>query len=84
MKTLCSLQSEAITALLAAPQNGPRAASYGRSVLNRRPRVVGRIRRTLEAELAKLGWVGYKFEAFVDTAWQDVVAQAKLEDAADQ
>lgn len=75
MNTLISAQQTAIDALLAAPEQTEAAASFGRTVLNRKARTVGAICRRFRAGVVALG--------FSDTQswvlWQDAVDVAKLE-----
>jgi len=79
MKNLITLQNIAVEAILAAPQNGPRAASYQLSLLNRRPKVVGRAMRQFKLACCGLGFSPEQAER----AWQDVRAMALLEDGAE-
>ena len=77
--TLTSIQSEAVEAILSARENGRRAASYGRSLLNRSPRVVGAIRRSFESSARKLGYP----QPLLAELWSDVTDMAKLEASAE-
>lgn len=74
--SLIQLQEQSVEAILATPQQGKRAAMYGRTILNRRPRTVSAIRRRFETDVAKLGFVDAKV---VRDLWEDVKDMAKLE-----
>jgi hypothetical protein len=75
-QTLIQLQEQAVEAILGTPEQGKRAAKYGMTVLNRRPRTVAAIRRRFETGVAKIGFVDAKV---VRDLWEDVKDMAKLE-----
>lgn len=80
MKTLIAVQESAIESILALPEQGKRAASYGLSLLNRSPKRVGAIRREFERAVVPLG---YATPSEARLVWDDVCDVAKLRHAAD-
>lgn len=76
--TLIAAQEEAIAEILATPQQGKRAANYGMTLLNRRPRSIRRIRRTFEERAFAMGYNTKQ----INRQWNDIKDMAQLEDRA--
>jgi hypothetical protein len=68
-------QEEAVQDILATPEQGKRAAAYGLSLLNRRPRAIRAIRNRFERQALKCGYS----EAQVLQQWNDIKDMAVLE-----
>jgi hypothetical protein len=79
MEALTNIQQTAINAILAARPQGKRAMSYGRSFLNRLPRVLRGIRKSFERSSAKLGFNPEQ----TAQQWADVRDMVTLEDSAE-
>lgn len=75
--SLTEAQQHAVDAIVAAPQQGKRAASYGHTILNRKARVIGAIRRNYEAAALAFGFTA----AQAAQQWQDIKDVAVLEEA---
>ena len=73
--TLIGIQTQAIESILSLPEQGTRAASYGRSLLNKSPRSISAIRKTYERHAARQGWTPCQ----IDEQWGDIKDMAKLE-----
>ena len=72
---LIQRQEEAVQDILATPKQGKRAAAYGLSSLNRRPRAIRVIRSRFEREALK-----YRYpEAQALEQWNDSKDMAVLE-----
>jgi len=73
--TLIEIQTQAIESILNLPEQGTRAASHGRSLLNKSPRRLRAIRKTYERHAARQGWIPRQ----IDAQWGDIKDMAKLE-----
>lgn len=76
---LTKLTDEAVAALLALPEQGKRAASYGMSLLNKNPRSIRPIKRRFIAPMERAGFT----PDFMKIAWNAVRDIAELEDNAE-
>lgn len=76
---MITAQDDAIQAILGARVQGPRAASYGWTILNRNPRVLRGIRKTYAHQVAYAGFT----PAQLAEQWQQIRDMAVLEDAAE-
>ena len=72
---LIQCQEEAVQDILATLERGKRAAAYGTSLLNRRPRAIRAIRNRFERQAFKCGYS----EAQVLQQWNDIKDMAVLE-----
>lgn len=72
--TLIGAQDEAVEAILALPEQGRRAASFGHTLLNRPPRRISGIRNRFTRTAARLGFKPSQ----VKLQWSDVCDDAKL------
>jgi hypothetical protein len=72
---LVQSQEEAAQDILATPEQGKRAAAYGLSLLNHRPRAIRAIRSRFERQALKYGYS----EAQVLEQWNDIQDMAVLE-----
>ena len=79
INTLTGAQQKAIDAILAAQPYSDRQRHQG-TVLNRKARVVGAIRRRHDKALAKMGFATRD----ITQSWQDVVDIAKLQQSAEE
>ena len=77
--TLISAQQTAVDAILAASEQGKKAASYGHTLLNKKARVLTGIRKQYQKDASRLGFT----VAQIETQWNDVKDMAKLEAAAE-
>ena len=77
--TLIEIQTQAIESILSLPEQGTRAASHGRSLLNKSPRRISAIRKTYERHAARHGWIPRQIEA----QWGDIKDMEKLEAVAE-
>ena len=80
MTTLTQLQDLAVDEILALPEQGKRAASYGHTALNRNPRRLRGVRNRYQKKAAKLGYNPQQLAQ----QWQDILDVAKLKHAAEE
>ena len=73
--TLISIQESAIDRILQAKEQGRTAMSFGRSFLNRNPRVLRGIRKTYTRQAVKLGYdLG-----MIEVHWTQIKEMAELQ-----
>lgn len=72
---LIELQENAVAEIVALPEQGRRAASFGHTLLNKPPRSLRRIRTGYEKSAARLGFRAGQ----IGGQWQDVKDMAVLE-----
>jgi hypothetical protein len=78
IKSHTSIQEDAVTAILAAREQGNRAMSYGQSLLNKNPRVIRGIHKAYARAATKLG---IPVDGIAQ-GWRDIRDMATLEAAA--
>ena len=78
MLNMIAAQIEAVQEILSLPEQGPRATSYGLTLLNKQARGLHRIRKAFFKTAARWQWT----EEQTYRAWQDVRDLAILEDRA--
>lgn len=76
---LIQTQQTAVDALLSAREQGPRAASYRMTTLNRNPRVVRGVRSKYARQAERMGFRPDQIER----QWRDVIDMAELEATAE-
>lgn len=78
--SITQLQAESVAAILAAGEQGRRAASFGHTLLNRKARVLRGIRKNYERRALALG----VSQAALVAHWNDIRDMALLEASADE
>lgn len=77
--TLIGLQEDAVAAILALPQQGPRSANYKLTLLNRKARGLSALASRYK-NAARL--CGFK-DPQIAVQWEDVKDMARLEESAE-